>query len=585
MPFVNKLPKDVVQVIDSYNSARDAKESLGIIENWRTYEDYCRNKQNEPLEEDDPGSVTNVTFPIIASQVADLVDEPVDITCIGEEPADEVFSKDVGHLLDWISFQNKLFFKLDRFEWRRLKFGSSVWKVYFDPVTEMILIEPVSPVNFFPDPKIKEPWHLQEADFVDHVLNQPINYLKRVYGSAANSLQSMRNDDLSIFEGETNEEVRALTANKARVIEHWSIESKGVLRRRVVANETLLYDSKDTHPTFYDHGRYPFSFVQCYPLEGRLWGMGDVELLKPTQDLINDLDDQIRTNARQMGNIQIVVGLASGINIRKWTKKAGLRIPARDPNAWQMVQPPPMPEYIQARRIQGMNEAEIISGRPDVTEGRRSGVRAASAIMALQEAGNRRARHKKLSLQEGLGDVFNFCIDYLKQFYTEEKAFRILGKANNPNLSMPNQPPEYMWFRGSSLKQIPMLVPNGKGELIPLMGNGGKVSTKDAKFDLRVSIGAGLPHNQAFLYQSLLDMKREGILTAEEARMFIKDTLDWPVANPMEPIGTNFGMGINGQQQPSQGNLLNPNQAADVAGGINPQIMNQIIATLGGGGA
>lgn len=583
--FFNRLPKEVVDVIESYHSARDAKESLGLNAAWKKYEDYCRNNQNTPIEEDDPGSVTNVIFPIIASQVADLVDEPVDIMCVGEEPSDEVFSKDVGHLLDWVSFKNKMFTKMDRFEWRRLKFGSSVWKVHYDPFTQMIVIEPISPINFFPDPQVKEPWLLQEGDFHDHVRFQSIGHLKRAWGSVASKLEPMRtaDADISIFDGETNDETTARTSRKALVIEHWNLEGRGMLRRRIVANETMLYDSKQKYNSIYDHGKYPFSFVQCYPLEGRLWGMGDAELLLPTQDLINDLDDQIRRNARLMGNMQIVVGLASGINIRKWIAKAGLKIPARDPEAWKAVDPKPMPEYIQARRIQAMQEAELISGRPDVTEGRRSGVRAASAIMALQEAGNRRARHKKLTLQDSMGSVYEFSIDYLKQFFTEEQAFRILGKPSAP-MGMKQQAPSYVWFRGSSLKNIPKLIPGPDGNLIPLMGKEGKPETKDAKFDLRVSIGAGLPHNQAFLYQSMLDMKNAGIVTAEEARSFVKDVLDWPIADPMTPEGNNFGAGLTDPNAPPGVNNLDEGEAADVAGAVPPQLLEQVLSTLGGGG-
>lgn len=572
----------VRDVLDKYNGARDAKESLGLNAEWREYEDYCRNKQNNPETDEDPGSVTNVIFPVIASQVSDLVDEPLAISCIGEEPSDQVFSQDLEHILDWIEFKNRMFLKLDKFENRRLKFGTSGWKIYYDPLTHMIVIEPISPVNFFPDPKVKECWQLEEGDFVAHAIHQPIPYLRRKWGSVASGLESSHQDEeLTIFEGETNEDTRQITANKARVVEIWTKDKNNTLRRRVVANEKLLYDSKSDGSSFYEHGRYPFVIIPCYSVEGRLWGMGEVELLKPTQDLINDLDDQIRMNARLMGNIQIVVGLSSGINIRKWTNKAGLKIPARDHDAWRMVQPPQIPEYILRRRVEAMREAEVISGRPDVTEGRRSGVRAASAIMALQEAGSRRARHKKMFLQDSLSRVFDFCIDYLKEFYTEEQAFRILGKSMGPD----NPEPQYLWFKGSKLREVPKLIPDGIGGLVPLLGEGGQEETKDAKFDVRVSVGAGLPHNQAFLYQAVIEMVKENIITREEARYFIKDQLDWPVANPGQPEGTNFGAGlIPGLGGAAPGMGLDASQF-DV-NSVPPQILQSLVASMGGmGGA
>lgn len=587
----------VRKVLDAFGAAYDAKESLGLHSNWRTFEDYVRGEQNPPESEEDPGSVTNIIFPILASQISDLVDEPLEVMVIGEEPSDQVFAEDVRHILEWIQFRNRLTFKLDRAEWRRLKFGTCPWKVYYEPPrlggNGSIIIEPISPVNVFPDPKIKEPWQLNEGDFIIHAMWKPINWLKAhpVYGENAKDLKPMQSSsyNITIFEGEDSETTRETTANRAFVIEIWMRGEKGQLVRKVIANETKLYDSeKDPQfgdKSFYEHGRYPFVFIPCYQVEGRLWGMGDVELLIPTQDLVNDLDDQIRMNARLMGNIQIVVGMASGINPKKWTNRPGLKIPARDDKAWSPVQPPNLPSYIIQRRIQAMQEAEIISGRPDVVEGRRpSGLRAASAILALQEAGNRRARHKKLFLQEGLSQIFELCVDYLKEFFTVEQAFRVLGK--DPSKA------EYIWFRGSKLKSVPKLVPGSKpGQLVPLVGENGEEVTKEAQFDIRVSVGAGLPHNKAFLYQTIIELVNIQVITREEARIFLRDLLDWPVANPLEPIGNNFvtpnpGVFGGGESQRYPDNTpLNAFAGIPNPAEIPPDLLEKFVALLGGSDA
>ena len=39
--------------------------------------------------------MTNIIFPIIESQVSDLVDQPLDISVIGEEPSDQEFAQDL----------------------------------------------------------------------------------------------------------------------------------------------------------------------------------------------------------------------------------------------------------------------------------------------------------------------------------------------------------------------------------------------------------------------------------------------------------------------------------------------------------
>ena len=166
--------------------------------------------------------------------------------------------------------------------------------------------------------------------------------------------------------------------------------------------------------------------------------MGDTEQLINTQDIVNDLDDQIRLNARLTGNPQVIVGVGSGINVHKWSNKSGLKIPAKDHTAFQVVQPPYIPAYINNRREKGFYETELISGRSDVVEGRRSGsLRAASAILALQEAGARRTNHKRLMLQEGLRKVVELDLEYAREFMDTEQAFDITE----------NNKVSYLWFR------------------------------------------------------------------------------------------------------------------------------------------
>lgn len=578
----------VGEVEDQLKASYLTKENLGLHDKWRTYENYYRGKQNPPSKEDDPGSVTNIIFPIIESQVSDLVDQPLDISVIGEEPSDQEFAQDLRHVLDWVWDKNNMLSKLDVFERRRLKLGTSVFKVFFDPKVNkgkgQIVIDPVSPVCFFPDPKVKTAWQLQEADYIIHATMKSIEYIKATFGEQAEFVKAQADPSLSleIFDGE-GDTATEHGRNKVMLIERWARTKKGGLRLTQVADGVLLYDSEllpkgegAPKKSFYRHCQYPFVVINCYPVEGCLWGMGDVELLKPTQDIINDLDDQIRLNARLTGNTQHVVGTASGINPRKWTAKAGLKIVARDPNAWKTVSPPPMPSYILNRRMEAKQESEIISGRPDVTEGRRSGgLRAASAILALQEAGNRRVKHKKIFLEDGLSQVVELCVEYIKEFFTEEHAFRIMGRR-----------PRYIWFRGSDLLKVPkkIPVPGAEDQYQPLAGEGGEPVTKEAEFDIRISIGAGLPSNRAFLYQTILELVQYNIFTVEEARTFIKEFLGWPVIDPLEPVGNFSKMQVplpGGAYEQPQG--PGPDEMAmQTPQQVPPELLMNLVNMMGG---
>jgi len=592
----------VDEVLSFYESSYDYKDQLDLLDDWADFDDYFFGRVNEPSSSEDPGSETNIILPNIESMISDIVDQPIDVLLKGEEPSDHAFSLQLQHIIRWILNKNQFYpVRLDKGEHHRHKFGTSVVMVYYSPQTlrgrGLPIVEFINPVNFMPDPKVTASEMLQEGDFSGHATYKPINWLKRhpVYGPRAKNLRPYEYfspRDLRVFEDETTEGgYEDISRSKALFVQMWSKDvwdKQEYLRLRVTANNILLYDSKEDMKArgslnFYRHGKYPFVVIPCYYREGILWGVGDVELLIPTQDLINDFDDQIRRNARLMGNIQKIIGIASGINPKKWTNKAGLNIVARDPSAWMMVDPPNMPAYIHQRRDMAFREAEIISGRTDATEGRKAGsLRAAAAVLALQEAGNRRVNHKRLMLQSGLKEVVELLIDYVKEFFTEERAFRITGSKND----------DYLWFRGSQLQKIPRLIPERRmnmetGEeedtLVPLLDKEGNPMYKEACYDIDVSIGAGLPNNMAFLYQSVTELHQMGLITTEEARMFLKERLSFPVIDPLNPVGTFAGRNV----PPEITQMMNMEQGQMPFGntpeGMPPEILNNLITALGGG--
>ena len=64
----------------------------------------------------------------------------------------------------------------------------------------------------------------------------------------------------------------------------------------------------------------------------------------------------------------------------------------------------------------------------DVTSGgTASGITAASAIAALQEAGNKESRDMIQEAYMAYTEISEFCIDLMRQFYDTPRTFRILG--------------------------------------------------------------------------------------------------------------------------------------------------------------
>lgn len=545
------------KIVSRYHSAFNAK--MELMDNLEKFQAYWEGDVNKPEDENDPGSEVNIIQPIIESQVAELVDGQKDILVKGVGPSDQPFAQDVQHILNYVWRKNKMIEKLDEGERDRLNQGTSGWKVFWDGDLMrgrgLPAIEPRNIEFLFPDPRVKHPRKLNDGDFFIEVIPMTTTQAIRQFGDRARLIKpgGFSSYDPRIF-GD-NESVDEVTRDQVKILEYWEKDEKGNLRRVYCSEDMILDDSfKDKeHESFYKHAKFPYVLIPCYLRKGTVWGMGDTEQLIPIQDMINDMDDQIRLNARLTGNNQTVVGTGSGINIRKWDSTPGLKIPAKDFTAWKPVVPYPLPNYISARRDKGFQESEIVSGRSDITEGRRSGsLRAASAILAMQEAGSRRANHKKLMNEQGFGEVLELVLEYIKEFMTTEQAFDLTEKDNT----------EYLWFRGSDLNHIPWkslnenFDPTSDAQGTDLYkdlyeedeeGNA-KLMTKDAEFDLEISLGAGMPNNKSFLYQSTIELMRENIITQEEARACLKQLLNWPIIDPYKPEGTFAGRNSSEEQ-------------------------------------
>lgn len=578
------------EVQTQYEASYLDKQAQGIHDNWAMFEDYWAGNQNPKRNNEHPGSVTNIILPNIESMISDLVMEPLEILLEGWTISDRRHAPRAQMALEWVWKKNRMTPKRDKHERHRLKFGTGIWKVYFDGQGHgrigMPIIEPVNPANFFPDPKIQSYDQLNLGEYVIHAVVRPLPYLKRIYGSVVNRIQpnAFPAYDPSIF-GNKAHAIEAISKNKVLVLERWTIdEDTGRLRKVVVADGITLYDSKkDTtgdrdKKGYYRINRYPFVMVPCYPREGSLWGMGDVELLIPTQDLVNDLDDQIRMNARLMGNIQKVIAVSSGINPNLWTNEAGINVPARDVNGFRIVEPPNMPPYIINRRTQAMTyEAQVLTGRSDVVEGRNPGsIRAASAILTLQEAGLRRVNHKKLMAQEGLNSVFSIVLDYITHYWTEEHE---IGEDLMALTGREEDKGRPVMFRGSELNEIPILQEDGT----PLLDEQGQPMTKRADFDIHVNIGTGIATNKNFIYQATTELAMSGLISREEGRAVLKQVLGWPLIDPYNPQGE-FITGQQGQQSQSAGPAGMLQNPIDVASEIPPDLLMELVQRLGGGG-
>lgn len=566
-PQTDEQKKLACRVQDLFRGSYEAKEQMDLMSRWATYDDYKHNNQNPKQNDEHPGSVTNIIHPIIEGQISDLTDKPFSTVAEGREPGDDMFADDVQNAMDFVLDRNQFPVKLDISEHDRLELGTTIIKTYFDSKAlggkGLPTFEIISPANFFPDPKWTAAHLLQEGEFSIHAVPRPLSWIRRKFPKLGKYVKREvtcpYDPDLDTANFKTDE-VSIDTSEKALLIECYMRDENGEVYCVHVANHIVLEDSREVlkDKKLQRRDMFPFVAIPCYVQRGTGWGQGDVELLIPTQDLINDLDDQIRMNARLMGNPQIVVGRGAGkgFDMRKWTNKPGLRIPMVDSNAFNVIQGVPVSGDVPQRREKAFEEANIISGRPDVSRGEApGGITAASAIMALQQAGQKQVLHKAKMWKHGWSNVLELLYDDMLENWDEPMWFRINGNK-----------PDYKFIDPTALRNAPIMVPNmspmeGEDSIkrltdnVPVMDGNVPVMnefnepvtqtvemTREAEFDLRINIGDGFPSDKTFQYQMMVENSKviiEGrpVLTWQEYRDFLRNDLGMQLsADPPMPM-------------------------------------------------
>lgn len=572
--FANRL-------LDHYRASHQDKDNRGLFERWETIDLYWEGEAHTPDNDNDPNSNTNIINSAVEGQVAYLVEQNIAIEAKPRGPSDMPFAEKAANLMEWCKEQNKLKRKLDVHERRREKFGVGIFRVLFDPDAlggfGLPRIEPCNPAYVFCDPVITDIYKVQEGRFMIEVMPKSIEWAKDNFdedraGAIMPGYHPMEHDYLF---GEDEGENDLISKDSYLHMFVWSryTDEEGEKQLRLVQMSgcgVILQDSKDDDESFYPSPLYPYFFTPCMYREGTVWAKSTAELLVGTQDLIDDIDDQVRMNARLTGNPQRMIDINSDIDPDKVTNEPGLAYPTTDINGMKFLEPPNMANYIIERRRYALEyERQVVSRFSDQMAGvREKGVDTATEALALQQSGTQGINHKKLLLEETLSEIFEYCLELMMEYYTVEQAFRI------------TETDEFMWMRPSDMKEVPRLMkasdsyrerfmsefPDAE-EIPEWMEVPG--ATKKAEFDITVTVGAGLPSNKAFVYNAIKEARRDRAISLAEYRKLLKDYVSLPVEDEIPPeLMQELGI------QPQQGVL--PNELIQGLGGggspMNPQL-------------
>ena len=388
--------------------------------------------------------VTNLVFSTIESIRPIMTDNNPKFIAVPNNPQGLEFSNDVQMALDYEREREKMPTKLPAQLIPMLVYGTAVWFVQWDGKEGEygnIKIKEVDPFNIFPDPLAE---NVDNAEYIVYATYKNANQIKQQFPDKANAIEGSRISMSELVanrdEQDTNEE------NQVLILEMWCRDWT-TMDEDIDGNKSLKYPqgrvitclpelgiilSDKKNP--YKDGKFPFVLMKNYDVPFKFWGVGEVEQILSPQIYVNELTNQIIDNAKNTANMQWIIDKNAGIGQGKLTNRPGLVIRKNPGAEVRRDTPPPMPTYVREQIDVLKADIQDISGVLDSLKGeKQTGVVAASAILALQEASQSRIRLKIKIMESNLTELANMVYSRMQQFWKLDRWVRVTDIEGNPS--------------------------------------------------------------------------------------------------------------------------------------------------------
>lgn len=429
--------KDVQEAGIILKKYKDGKSNLEsrIVQNEEWYKmrhwDIIRNKKRV----DDPEPASAWLFNSIANKHADAMDNFPSPNVLPREESDKESAESLSSILPVVLEHNNFEQTYSDAWWYKLKTGTAAYGVFWNTSLENGLgdvdIKKLDILNIFWEPginDIQKSRNIFTVELVDNdILEQKYtNVAGKLYGGNITLSKYIYDDTVD-------------TSEKSAVVDwYYKVEQNGrnVLHYCKFVNDFVLYASEND-PTysergFYDHGEYPIIFDTLFVEEGTPAGFGYIDIMKDCQLYIDKLNQNILKNSLMATRPRFFAKDKQSINedeFADWNKDFVHVSGSLDDNNIRQIEVKPIsPIYMNVLQMK-IDELKETSGNRDFSQGSTSsGVTAASAISALQEAGSKLSRDMIKSSYRSFTRINYMVLELVRQFYDEPRAFRIIGK-------------------------------------------------------------------------------------------------------------------------------------------------------------
>jgi len=413
---------------------------------------HWKNYKNKMME-DKPKPSSGWLFNSIANKHADAMDNYPEPNVLPRAADDEQTAKVLSKILPTVLEQCDYETAYSDTWWRKLKTGTGVKGVFWDPMLRGglgdISIRSVNVLMLYWEPGVEDIQDSPNLFSLSLANNDRLEgqypQLKGHTGSSLDVAKYIHDDSVD-------------TSDKSVVVDWYYKKAlpggQTVLHYCKFCNGVVLYASENDPAMadrgFYDHGKYPFVFDPLFREEDSPAGFGYIDVMKDTQTAIDEMNHAMDENVKLAAKQRYVLSDTAGVNEEELADfgRDIVHVAGRlSDDSFRPLQVSGLQGNLITYRDDRVSELKEISGNRDVSQGgTTSGLTAASAIAALQEAGSKLSRDMLKSAYRAFAKECYLVIELMRQFYDEQRVYRITGESGGT---------EYVPFSNAALQAQP----------------------------------------------------------------------------------------------------------------------------------
>ena len=448
---------------------------------WQNFHRHPAQMENK-RQEYNAKPVSAWLFNSIMNKHADAMDNYPEPAVLPRARDDEDAAKKLSSILPVIMDNCRFEATYSTAWWDKLKNGVGIYGVFYNPRLMNgvgdIDIRPVDVLNFYWEPGIQ---NIQDSKDIFLLTLRDNDQLEASYPQLRGKLR-----DGAVTHKAYHYDDHVDVSHKSCIVDWYYKVNRGgrdVLHYVQWVDDVVLYASEDDpkykDEGFYRHGKYPFVFDVLFEEKGSPAGFGYIDVMRNPQEFIDRLDGSILDNALWAAKPRYFEKDSVGINEEEFldTRRQIVHVTG-SPNEDNL-------RPIETKELSGnvlsvlqakIDELKETSGNRDFSQGSTvSGVTAASAIAALQEAGSKGSRDMLKGAYRAYTEICNIVIELIRQFYDLPRTFRIIGDAGSP---------DFIDFTNAGMQAV------------QTTEYGMDFSTKEPVFDIKVKAQRSSPYSR-----------------------------------------------------------------------------------------